>query len=92
MPLILNGRNRFAFQFGRASGPRSTSDIVDQLQSQLAAERAQHASNMSGLQKEIVSLPRQLAEVRPEIARRDQKAAFARLEDPSAIRHQASSK
>jgi hypothetical protein len=43
----INGRNRLTVQFGRAFALRSTSDIVDQLQSQLAAERAQHAFNMS---------------------------------------------
>jgi hypothetical protein len=37
MPLILNKRNRFAFLFGRRSGIRSTSEVVDQLQAQLAA-------------------------------------------------------
>jgi len=37
MPMILNGRlPRKAFLFGRAAALQSTSDVVDQLQAQLA--------------------------------------------------------
>jgi hypothetical protein len=43
MPLIFkNKHDRFAFQFGRGSALRSTSELVDQLQEQLRIERAQH--------------------------------------------------
>jgi len=47
MPMILNGRlPRKAFLFGRAAALQSTSDVVDQLQAQLAVERASVAKGV----------------------------------------------
>jgi hypothetical protein len=36
------GRDALAFQFGRVSVLRSTSELVEQLQTRLKRERAQH--------------------------------------------------
>lgn len=48
MPLISkNKTDRFAFHFAARSPLRSTSELVDQLQAQLKAERAQHQYNMA---------------------------------------------
>jgi hypothetical protein len=76
MPLIIKNRyDRLAFQFGTRSALRSTSELVDQLQAQLKAERSQHAFD------------RALAEARYEIAKRDREAAFAVAPSPSGIMH-----
>jgi hypothetical protein len=45
--ILKNERNRLAFRFGRATALRSASDVVDQLQAQLEAERKQHALNIA---------------------------------------------
>jgi hypothetical protein len=71
MPLIVkNKTDRFAFQFGRGSALRSTSDLVDQLQEQLRSKSAQHRYNMSVKEQELALVPRELAEARLELARR----------------------
>jgi hypothetical protein len=88
MPLIIKNRyDRLAFQFGTRSALRSTSELVDQLQAQLKAERNQHAFDMSEMQKQISFLLRDNAELRLEIARRDREAAFANLPFPSGMMH-----
>jgi hypothetical protein len=47
-PLLLrNKTDRAAVQFAHASAMRSTGAIIEQLQEQLRAERAQHAFNCS---------------------------------------------
>jgi hypothetical protein len=86
MPLILkNKTDRFAFQFGRGSALRSTSELVDQLQEQLRIERAQHRFNLAEKEKEIAILLRELAEMRLQLAR---FGAFASAPSPSAMVHQ----
>jgi hypothetical protein len=48
MPLILKSKSgRIAFQFGARCAFLSTSELVDQLQEQLRAERAQHRFNLA---------------------------------------------
>ena len=73
MPMFLkNEHNRLAFRFGRASALRSTSGVVDQLQGQLAVERACVAE----LQREVDALLKQLAEARAAL---DDKSLLLRL-------------
>jgi hypothetical protein len=60
MQILKNERNRLAFRFGRASAFKSTSDMVDQLQMQLAIERACTAE----LKREVEALLKQLDEAR----------------------------
>lgn len=87
-PFILkNGSDRIAAQFVCPSALCSTSELVDQLQQQLPAERAQHAFNVSELEKQIAMLLKELAEERLEIAQRDRLDAFARTPSPSARMH-----
>lgn len=87
MPIILNGSRRRAFLFGRQHALRSTSDLVDQLQTQLEAEREQHKFNISALEKEIALLTRDLLAAKYELARRDVVDAFASAPSPSAMMH-----
>jgi hypothetical protein len=60
MTILKNGRTRLAFQFGRASALRSASDVIDQLQAQLDAERKQHAFDVAESEKQIAILIRNL--------------------------------
>jgi len=88
MPMFASDRNRrIAFQFGRQSGLRSTNEIVEQLQQQIAAERAQHAFNMEMMHKENLKLVRENVGLRLDIARRDREAAFAQAPSPSGMVH-----
>lgn len=89
MPLMVlkNKANRFAFQFGRQSGIRSTDEMVEQLQEQLRKERAQHAFNLAQKESELALVLRELAEARYELARRDTAAAFANAPSPSPSLH-----
>jgi hypothetical protein len=87
MPIILNGSRRRAFLFGRQHALRSTSDVVDQLQAQLEAERKQHKFNIDELQKEIAILVRDLMQAKYELARRDVVDTFSKMESPSARLH-----
>ena len=80
-------RNRLAFRFGRATALRSTSDLIDQLQAQLEAERKQHAFNVAELEKQITTLLRDLMQARYELARRNMVDAFANAPSPSAMMH-----
>ena len=75
--------NRLAFQFGRQRGLRSASDVIDQLQVELASERAQVAE----LKRGLAVLQRELLEARLEIARRNVVDAFAAAPSPSAMTH-----
>jgi hypothetical protein len=70
-----------------ASGLRSTSETLDQLQAQLDAERAQHKFDVAKPQNEKALLLRDLAEARLELARRDRDVAFANAPRPSAMTH-----
>jgi hypothetical protein len=68
MPMFLkNEHNRLAFRFGRANALRSTSDLVDQLQAQLAIERACVAE----LKAEVDALLKELLEARAELTKRN---------------------
>jgi hypothetical protein len=88
MPLIIKNRyDRLAFQFGTRSALRSTSELVDQVQAQLKAERNQHAFDVAQFQEQIAILSRQLAEARYEIAKRDRENAFAEAPSPSTMTH-----
>jgi hypothetical protein len=88
MPMILkNERNRLAFRFGRASALRSTSDVIDQLQAQLEAERKQHAFNVAELERQVATLLKDLLQARLELARRNMVDAFASAPSPSAMMH-----
>jgi hypothetical protein len=83
MSLTPNARRRRAFLIGRQNGLRSTSDMVDQLQAALEAERAQVAE----LNRVLAVLQRELFEARLEIARRNMVDAFANAPSPSAMMH-----
>jgi len=85
--------NRLAFQFGRQrrraflvgrqNGLRSTSDMVDQLQAALAAERAQVAE----LERGLAVLSKELLEARLELAKRRVADAFIAAPSPSTMMH-----
>jgi uncharacterized small protein (DUF1192 family) len=87
MSLTPNARRRQAFLFGRQAALRSTSDVVDQLQQELHAEREQHAFDVAELEKKIAMLLRDLARARYELAQRDMIDAFANAPSPSAMMH-----
>jgi hypothetical protein len=87
MTILKNGRTRLAFQFGRASALRSTSDVVDQLQAQLEAERKQHAFDVAESEKQIATLLRDLMQAKYELAHRDTVDTFAKVASPSAMVH-----
>jgi len=78
--------NRLAFLFGRQTALRSTSDIIDQLQAELEAERKQHKL-VTELEKQIATLLRDLMQARYELARRNMIDAFANAPSPSAMMH-----
>ena len=78
-----HARRRAAFLFGRQSALRATSDVVEQLQAALEAERAYAA----GLERDRAVLQRELLEARLEIARRNIVDAFAAAPSPSAMMH-----
>ena len=84
---LKNGRTRLAFQFGRASALRSTSDVIDQLQAQFEAERKQHAFDVAESEKQIAILIRDLMQAKYEIAQRNLVETFAKMESPSARLH-----
>jgi septum formation topological specificity factor MinE len=82
--ILKNGRgNRLAFQFGRQTGLRSASDVIDQLQVELAAERAQVAE----LERGLAVLSKELLEARLELAKRRVADAFAAMPSPSVMMH-----
>lgn len=88
MPLIIkNKSDRFAFQIGVASALRKTNDLVNQLQEQLKAERAQHRFNPAEKERELTILLKELSELRYELAHRDTFDAFARAPSPSRMMH-----
>ena len=87
MTILKNGRTRLAFQFGRASAMRATSDFVDQLQAQLDAERRQHKFNVAELEKQIAILLRDLMQAKYEIAQRNLVETFSKMASPSAMMH-----
>ena len=60
MRILKNERTRLAFRFGRMSALRSSSDVIDQLQAQLAAERERHRRILADKEKEIAVLIRDL--------------------------------
>ena len=66
---------------------RSVNEMLDQLQAQLLAERAQHAFNVAGLEKQIAILLKELAEARLELARRDSRAALVNAPSAPAMTH-----
>jgi hypothetical protein len=64
MPMIFkNSNSRLAFQYGQRSAHRSTSELVDQLQDQLAAARLE-------LSQKEVEMPKRLALAGAYIERR----------------------
>jgi hypothetical protein len=88
MPILFNDhKRRLAFQFGRQHGLPSTNELVDQLQSQLAAERNQHAFNLNELERQNALLLREIAELKLQLIYRDRKEALARATIPSASVH-----
>jgi hypothetical protein len=87
LSILKHGRTRLAFQFGRQSGLRATSEMVDQLQAQLEAERKQHAFDNAEKEKEIAILVRDLMQAKYELARRDVVDAFANAAIPSTMTH-----
>src|SRR5215471_13281339 len=56
------------------------------VQEQLQSERAQHRFNLAEKEREL-AVALELAEARPELARRDRIEAFARAPSPSAVMH-----
>jgi hypothetical protein len=87
MRITLNSQRRRGFLFGRASALRSTSDVVDQLQAQLDAERKQHAFDVAESEKQIAILIRDLMQAKYELAQRNVVETFAKMESPSARLH-----
>jgi ribosomal protein L9 len=87
MRIALNGSRRRAFLFGRQTALRSTSDVVDQLQAQLEAERKQHKFNVAELEKQIAILLRDLMQAKYEIAQRNVVETFSKMESPSTRLH-----
>ena len=69
MSITPNAQRRRAFLFGRQTALRSTSDVIDQLQAQLEAERKQHAFDVAEAEKQIATLLRDLMQARYELAR-----------------------
>ena len=87
MTILKNGRTRLAFRFGRASALRSASDVIDQLQAQLEAERKQHKFNVTELEKQIAMLLRDLMQARYELARRNLSDKLIGIPSPSPLVH-----
>jgi hypothetical protein len=87
MSLTPNARRRQAFLWGRQNALRATSDVIDQLQAELEAERKQHAFDVAELEKQVAMLLRDLMEARYELARRNMVDAFANAPSPSAMMH-----
>jgi ribosomal protein L9 len=87
MSITPNSQRRRAFLFGRQTALRSTSDVIDQLQAQLEAERKQHKFNVTELEKQIATLLRDLMQARYELARRNMVDAFANAPSPLAMMH-----
>jgi hypothetical protein len=90
MSLTPNARRRQGFLIGRQIALRATSNVVEQLQEWLEAERAYAAE----LQRELAVAKRELfearlkfAEARLEIARRNIVDAYANAPSPSAMVH-----
>jgi ribosomal protein L9 len=76
-----------AFRIGRQAALRSTSDLVNQLQAQLDAERRQHAFDNAESEKQIAILLRDLMQAKYEIAQRNLIETFSKMESPSASLH-----
>jgi hypothetical protein len=76
-----------AFRFGRRTGIRSTSDVVDQLQAEIERLREQIKFNAAEHEREIAVLIRDLMQAKYELARRDLVDAFAAEPSPSAMVH-----
>jgi uncharacterized small protein (DUF1192 family) len=87
MSITPNARRRQAFLWGRQHALRSTSDVVDQLQAELHAEREQHAFVVAELEKQIAMLLRDLARARHELARRNLADKFIGTPSPSPSVH-----
>jgi multidrug resistance efflux pump len=87
MPITLNSQRRRAFLFGRQTALRSASDVIDQLQAQLEAERKQHKFNITELEKQIATLLRDLMQAKYELAQRNLVETFVKMESPSARLH-----
>jgi hypothetical protein len=87
MSLTPNARRRQAFLWGRQAALRSTTDVVDQLQAELHAEREQHAFVVSELEKQIATLLRDLMQAKYELARRNLADKFINTPSPSPSVH-----
>lgn len=88
MTLIFKNKcSCIAAQLASAAALRSTNELVDQLQAQLKAERAQHAFNLAEKEQELSLALRELAELRLELATRDRMIAFAAAGSPSSAVH-----
>jgi uncharacterized protein YqfA (UPF0365 family) len=85
MTIFKNERNRLAFLFGRQTDLRSTSDVVEQLQAQIAQLQEQIRFNAAEHEREIAVLLRDLMQAKYELARRDMIDAFAGAPSPSAM-------
>jgi predicted phage tail protein len=92
--IIKQPRDVLMFRSGVARTARSLSDAVDQLQAQnkelraqMQHEREQHKISMAQAATEKATLARKLCEAELEIARRDQRDAFAACQSPSAAVH-----
>jgi hypothetical protein len=79
--------DRLAFRFGRRTGIRSTSDVVDQLQAEIERLREQIKFNAAEHEREIAVLIRDLMQAKYELARRDLVDTFASAPSPSAMVH-----
>jgi hypothetical protein len=77
--------DRLVFRFGRQTGIRSTSDVVDQLQAEIERLREQIKFNAAEHEREIAILLRELMQARYELARRDMIDASAGAPSPSAM-------
>jgi hypothetical protein len=87
MSLTPNARRRQAFLWGRQNALRATSDVIDQLQAELEAERKQHAFDVAELEKQVAMLLRDLMAARYELARRNLADKFVSTPSPSPSVH-----
>ena len=79
--------DRLAFRFGRQSSLRSTSDMVDQLQTENERLREQMRFNAAEYERQIAVLLRDLMKAEYELAQRKMVDAFANAPSPSAMVH-----
>ena len=85
--ILKSMHDRLAFRFGRQTGLRSTNDVVEQLQAQIASLKEQIKFNAAEYERQIAVLMRDLTRAEYKLAQRDMIDAFAGTPSPSAMKH-----